>query len=81
MPHKPVRDPETGVFYTPRFSYGVVKTVISACRQRVAYRGGMHVQAGPWAGVLAGYGTRVGTGRGIPGVYYPPTSLQGPNEE
>ena len=50
------------VFYTPRFSYSVPETVISACRQRVVYRGGVRVREGPWAGVLAGYGTRVGSG-------------------
>ena len=68
------------VFYTPRFSYACPETTISACRQRVVYRGGVRVRRCPWEGGVPGYGTGWVGGRAIPGTTSPPT-LQGPDSE
>ena len=63
----------TSVFYTPRFSYRCLKTVICACRQRVAYRGGMRVRRCPWQGGYTGVWYREGIPGGLYRVHYPPT--------
>ena len=66
-----VRDPEYGsVFYTPRFSYGVLKLRVTANRHVLVM-----VCTGPWvqAGRVYGWVYRVG----IPGSTYPADMLLG----
>ena len=56
------------VFYTPRFSYTVSETVICTCLSGPVHRLRDTEYSGTGTGVQAGYGTRVGRGRGIPGT-------------